>query len=139
MSKNQVSNFNKETFLSFAVGTVIGIITTLGALFIFAIIMTAVDISTSVLPVFATFSLIIGSFFSTMYTVGKIKKKGFLNGVIMGAIIFLVVFIISFFVSREGLTLTSVFHLICCLLSGGISGILSVNKQMKNKYLKRTK
>lgn len=139
MPKNQVNNFNKEMVTSFAVGTVIGLITTLASLLMFAIIMTAVDISTSVLPVLATISLIIGSFFGAMYTVGKIKKKGFLNGIIVGAVVFLVVFIISFFVSREGLTLTTVFHLICCLLSGGISGILSVNKQMKNKYLKRTK
>ncbi len=136
MPKNQVSNFNRETFSSFAVGTVIGIVTTLGALFIFAIIMTAVDISTSVLPVFATISLIIGSFFGAMYTVGKIKKKGFLNGIIVGAVVFLVIFIISFFVSREGLTLTTVFHLVCCLLSGGISGIIRVNRETKKRYLK---
>ena len=136
MPDKKYNNFSNEKWFSIIIGVVIGFVITFISLLAFSAIYTLTDIEEYYNAVFATLSLIIGSFFGAMYTVSRIKQKGFMNGTFVGFLLFLIVFIISVFVSDNSFSLASVFHFVCCLLSGGISGILRVNKETNKKYLK---
>lgn len=136
MPENKYKNINHDYLLSVLFGIAIGIAVTFISLLIFAAVYAAADIDEYYNAVFATVSLICGSFFGAMFTVSKIKNKGFIYGTLVGAAIFIIVFVVSCFVSVNSLSLVSLFHFICCLLSGGISGIIRVNKETNKKYLK---
>lgn len=136
MPDKKYKNIQSQKWTAFSVGVLIGLAVTFIFLFVFAMVYTMTDIEEYYNAVFATLSLVAGAYFGAMYTVSKIKQKGFLSGMLVGLIMFVLVFIISVFVSKNSFSLTSIFHFICCLLSGGISGIIRVNKEMNKKYLK---
>lgn len=117
-------------------GVILGLIITLLILFIFSVIYTYVDIPEYYNAVFATISMIIGSFFGGRFTVSKINEKGYLYGSIVGAIIFLIIFLLSVFISGSSISLTSVFHFLGSVVSGCIAGIIRANKEINKKYLR---
>ncbi len=122
--------------IRFTIYLLLGVIMTLVFLFIFALVITFFDLQGFYNGIFATVSIILGTFVSAYFYVSKIKSKGFLNGVLIGASIFIIIFIASLFLSDKGFSLSSLFHLISALLSGGIGGIIQVNKKQNLKYLK---
>ncbi len=136
MKKSNFKYLYENNWVPVLIGSLIGIVVTFVALVIFAFVYTVTDIDEYYNAVFATLSLIIGCFFGARFTVGKIKNKGFLNGAFIGLIIFILTFIISLFISENSFSLTSLFHAVCTVLSGGVSGIIRVNKEMNKKYLK---
>lgn len=136
MSDKKYKNFNNEKWILLLIGVMIGIAVTFLSLFAFSAVYTLTDIDEYYNAVFATLSLIIGVYFGAMYSVSKIKEKGFINGMFIGIAVFLIVFLISIFMSENYFSLSSIFHFVCCLLSGGISGIIRVNRETNKKYLK---
>lgn len=136
MQVKKFKELKNEKFTAVLFGVIIGIAVTFIMLFVFSAIYAMTDLEEYVNAIFATLSLIFGSFFGAMYTVGKLKQKGFINGTLVGLFIFMIIFAVSVFISDNSISLTSMFHLICCLLSGGISGIIRVNKEINKKYLK---
>lgn len=125
-----------NNLLSITFGVIIGMFVTLLSLFIFSILYTYVDIPEYYNAIFATISLIIGSFSGGMFTVSKINEKGYLFGSLVGLIIFLIVFLFSAFISKNSVTLTTVFHFLASVISGCISGIIMANKETNKKYLR---
>lgn len=113
-----------------------GLLTTTVFLFIFALVVTLLDLDDFYNGVFAILSLIFGTFLSSYLYVGYTQNKGFLNGILIGFFVYFVIFLISVFLSNNGFSLTSLFHLVSSVLSGGIAGILRVNKKEKMKYIK---
>lgn len=136
MRDKKYKSLQNEKWISILIGVLLGIAVSFIFLLIFAAVYTLTDIEEYYNAVFATLSLIFGSFFGAMYTVSKLKSMGFLNGMFVGVMIFILVFIVSVFVSKNSFGLTTFFHFVCCLLSGGISGIIRVNKETNKKYLK---
>lgn len=122
--------------IMFSIFLLIGVLITVLSLFLFAVLITVFDLEGYFNGIFATVSLIIGSFFASYFYVKKVKSKGFLNGILMGGAMYLLIFIASLIISDKGFSLTSLFYLISALLSGGIAGILVINKKQNLKYLK---
>ena len=125
-----------NNLLSIGFGVMIGAIVTLVTLFLFSVIYTYVDIPEYYNAVFATISLIVGSFFGGMFAVSKINEKGYLYGSLVGIIVFLLVFLVSVFTSRNSISLTSLFHFLGSTISGCIDGIIRANKETNKKYLR---
>ncbi len=117
-------------------GVILGLLITLLTLFLFSVIYTYADIPEYYNTVFATISIIIGSFFGGRLTVSKINEKGYLYGAIVGAIIFFIIFLCSIFISGNSISLTSVFHFFGSVVSGCIAGIIRANKEINKKYLR---
>lgn len=128
MQKNDNNNYALYIITS----VLLGVLSTVVSLFVFAILFTVLDLKQYYNAIFATVSLIIGSFVGSSMFVNKIKSKGFVNGVLAAACIYAIVFLASLIFSENSFSLTSLFHLISSLLSGAIGGILQVNK--KSKY-----
>ncbi|MBE6729714.1 MAG: TIGR04086 family membrane protein [Ruminococcaceae bacterium] len=133
---NKINDEKTAKLLRLIVFMSIGIIITLVALLLFAVLFTLLDLDKYLSGVFATVSLILGSFVSSYFYIAKINNKGLINGALLGLAIYLVTFIISLIISKNGFSLISLFHLICTVLSGAIAGILRVNKKSNMKYLK---
>ncbi len=131
-----LKNQDYSGVVRFVIFLLLGVVMTLVSLFLFALVITVLDLQGFYNGIFATISLIIGTFLSAFFYVSKIKSKGFLNGVLLGAAIYIIVFIASLIISDKGFTLSSLFHLLSSLLSGGIAGIIQVNKKQNLKYLK---
>ncbi|MBR2043290.1 MAG: TIGR04086 family membrane protein [Clostridia bacterium] len=136
MTAFKYKSMKKSVVSAYIVGLSIGLMITLLSIFLFAAVYMLSELAEYYNAVFATLSLIIGSYCGAAFTVSKINQNGFLNGIILGVLIFVSVFVVSFIVSGNSVSLTSVFHLVCCALSGGISGIVRVNKEKNKKYLK---
>ena len=125
-------NDSREYILNLLVSVLLGGLSAIISLFIFAVIFTVLDLELFYNAVFATLSLIIGCFIGSSVFVNKMKSKGFLNGITVALIIYAIVFVASLIFSDNGFSLSSLFHLAASLLSGAIGGILQVNK--KSKY-----
>ena len=125
-----------NNFINIAFGVIIGLVVSLLTLFLFSVIYTYVDIPEYYNAVFATFSLIVGSFLGGIFTVSKINEKGYLYGSLVGATIFLLVFLSSVFISHNSISLTSLFHFLGSVISGCIAGIIRANKETNKKYLR---
>lgn len=127
---------SKPNIIKFSISAAVGILVTVLLLFIFAVIFTFVDLKSYVGSLLAIVALSIGAFVSGYIFLSKEKEKGFLKGLIAGLFVYIIVFIGSLILSDNGLSLTSLFHLICASLAGAIAGIIQVNKQTEKKYLK---
>lgn len=125
-----------NNFINIAFGVIIGLVVSLLTLFLFSVIYTYVDIPEYYNAVFATISLIVGSFLGGIFTVSKINEKGYLYGSLVGATIFLLVFLSSVFISHNSISLTSLFHFLGSVISGCIAGIIRANRETNKKYLR---
>jgi putative membrane protein (TIGR04086 family) len=128
--------FKNNNLLNILVGTLVGIIITFLSLLLFSVVYTYLDIPEHYNAVFATVSLIVGSYFGGRLAVSKINEKGYLYGALVGALIFMVVFVCSLLISRNSISLTSLFHFLGSVISGCIAGIIRANKETNKKYLK---
>ncbi|MEE0946599.1 MAG: TIGR04086 family membrane protein [Acutalibacteraceae bacterium] len=124
--------FDSEYIKSLLLSILIGATSMVAALFIFAVLFTYLDLKMYYNSIFAILALILGTFVGSSIFVSKIKTKGFLNGVLVAVIIYAIIFLVSAFVSKNSISLTTLFHIISAVLSGGIGGIIQVNK--KSKY-----
>lgn len=136
MSFDKINDLRKLTFLAILFGFIISLGVTLTMLFLFSFVYCYIDVKEWLGAVFALISLVFGAYFGARYTVGKLGQNGFMYGITVGFALFLFVFTFSLFLGDGKYSLTSLFNLICCVLSGGISGIIRVNKELNKKYLK---
>ncbi len=130
------NNSTTNIFKNYLISCAISVVVSLGVAAIFAMLMTFFSISNGYSAIFSTLSYIIGCFTGSAFF-GKINKsKGLVFGTAIGATVFVISLIIALIVNKSSLSLITLFHLLGCLLSGAIGGIISVNKSAKNKYLK---
>lgn len=126
----------KEKASAVIFGTILGVLISLLSVFAFSVLYTVLDIEEYFCAVFATLSLVVGSFSGAAFAVNRIKHKGFLFGSLVGITVFVIMFTVALITAEGSFSLTSLFHFVCCTISGGISGIIRVNKEVNKKYLK---
>ena len=111
-------------------GSAISIAATLVLLCIFAILLTYTNLNESTLPtvviVITMLSILIGSQIAT----GNIKKNGIMNGAMVGIIYILLIYLISSIVTKNfSLNKYSIIMIVASILTGGIGGIIGVNRR----------
>ena len=110
-------------------GTGLAVAITLVLLLIYSCLLTYTKLNESTMPavviVITAFSILAGSFVSSI----NIKKNGLTNGALVGLIYLLVIYLLSSTISGNfGFTLTSVIMIIASILAGAIGGIIGVNR-----------
>lgn len=128
-----VSRVDKEeksqnNFIRILKGSLISIIISLIALFIFSIILTYADVSESIIPiviiVISNLSILLGSIFCNK----KIDKNGILNGMAVGLIYLLVIYVASSIAIKSfSFNLKTIIMILCSMISGILGGIIGVN------------
>ena len=135
MSERIVGSKQGTKFALSLTGALIGIIVTLIFLALFAAIIYLFNLDRAYSVPLATVSLALGSFAAAYYVSNRLDNKGYIIGTLVGLIAFAAVTIISLIVSKNGLTINTLFHLIIIVLASAIGGIMGVNKGKRKKYI----
>ena len=131
--KNKIGK-TKTSFIILSVAIGIGV--TFLIMLLLSVIMLMFNINDSFSAPFATVSLAVGSFASAFYSARKVGSRGYLVGLIVGVISFLVVMLISLLVSKDSISVNTLFHLVIVMISSLIGGIFGVNTLVKSrKYI----
>ena len=133
MPNENVNNYKNVIFILkiFAIQLIFSII----FVFIFSLAMYFCNIDFEFSSLFATLAIGIGLFASSFYAAKKIRKKGFLIGLLNGSIIFLIIMLISLFIDKGSMTFNTLFHFVIFVLFSLIGGILCVNKAQNKNYI----
>jgi putative membrane protein (TIGR04086 family) len=121
---------DRKYFLPIAEGVLRGFILTLILILIYAAIMTFTDISSGVSSVFYMITTLISIMYGTVYTVRKIKKKGWVIGLII-SIMYMIILYLLYIISGKDSTLiynqSTLIRLALAVAVGILSGMLGIN------------
>ena len=129
---SKIDNNNKK--IAYIKGGIIGVLSSLAAMLIFAAILFIFNVDRKYSVPFATMSVAVGSYIASRFTAKKIGDKGYIIGLVLGSVIFVVITLISF-VFGNGLSINTLFHFIIIMLSSLVGGITGVNKDKHKKYI----
>lgn len=135
MSKDYIRNNAPKKYTIYIKGIIIGLLATAFCIMLFALIMLLFETGMAFASPFATISVAAGAFLAALYTSRKIGDKGYLNGFAIGIVTFGIITLVSLIVSKDGLTLNTLFHFIIIVLSSIIGGITGVNWRKNRKYI----
>lgn len=128
LKSNKVNKKNAYTL-----GGVLGVLTSVLFMVIFALILLFFDIDRTYAKPFATISIAMGSYIASRVSAKKIGDRGYIIGLIIGAVVFLVITALSLILGNS-LSVNTIFHFIIIMLSSLVGGIAGVNKKQK-KYI----
>ena len=100
---------------------------------IFAIIISKVDVSDTVVQVMTLLALGVSTFFCAFINHKKTKQRGIVIGIISALEIFIIIFIVGLFGKNGVFTALMLKKLLTIILSGMLGGILSANSKKKYK------
>lgn len=129
-----INNSKKSIYYNLLICFAIALLSSLATAAVFAIVMTVFSVGTNYSALFSTLSYIVGCFVGGIFF-GKLNKsKGMIFGSLIGIAVFLVSLIIALIINKSSLSIITLFHLLGCVLSAAIGGIVSVNNVNKNVY-----
>ena len=115
-----INNSKKSIYYNLLICFAIALLSSLATAAVFAIVMTVFSVGTNYSALFSTLSYIVGCFVGGIFF-GKLNKsKGMIFGSLIG--------------NKSSLSIITLFHLLGCVLSAAIGGIVSVNNANKNVY-----
>ena len=114
---------------------IIEVLTTVAAMFVFALVLYFLEGGYQFSPLFTTISLGLGCFLASLYAAGKVGQNGLLIGAIIGGATFIIVTLVGLMGSKEIFTLNTLFRLIILMLLSFIGGVLGVNSKQNQKYI----
>lgn len=121
---------DRKYFLPIAEGVLRGFILTLILILIYAAIMTFTDISSGVSSVFYMITTLISIMYGTVYAVRKVKKKGWIIGLII-SITYMIILYLLYIISGKDSTLiynqSTLIRLALAVAVGILSGMLGIN------------
>jgi putative membrane protein (TIGR04086 family) len=121
---------DRKYFLPIAEGVLRGFILTLILILIYAAIMTFTDISSGVSSVFYMITTLISIMYGTVYAVRKVKKKGWVIGLII-SITYMIILYLLYIISGKDSTLiynqSTLIRLALAVAVGILSGMLGIN------------
>ena len=129
---SKIDNNNKKH--AYIKGGILGVLSSLAAMLIFAAILLIFNIERKYSAPFATISVAVGCYIASSFTAKKIGDKGYIIGLILGSAVFIVITLISLFWGN-GLSINTLFHFIIIMLSSLVGGITGVNKDKHKKYI----
>lgn len=115
-------------YLPAAEGVLRGFIITVVLLLIFAVIMTFTEVSEKTSSTFYLVTTILSIMYGSIYAVRKIKRRGWLVGIIVTILYLLVIYIVSV-VSGNASVIgpDRIPRILLALLVGALSGIIGIN------------
>ena len=122
-----------ERAVIYGVSALVGMLISFLSLLLAAGLMLASDLPQETASVISAICLGIGSVFSGFISAKKIKSGGIVNGLICGGAIYIIVLFISLFLSDNGFSLITVFHLVITLLMAAIGGVFGVSAASKRR------
>lgn len=125
-------NVNKRS--AYLLGALLGVLSALASMMIFAVALLLLDIDRAYAAPFATLSLAIGSFFASRKTSKIIGDKGYITGLIVGLTVFVIITLLSLILGN-GFSINTLFHFIIVTLSSLVGGIMGVNGKKRKKYI----
>lgn len=115
-------------YLPAAEGVLRGFIITVVLLLIFAVIMTFTEVSERASSVFYLVTTILSIMYGSIYAVRKIKKRGWLIGIIVTLLYLLVLYIVSIVSGNSSVIGTDrVTRVLLALIVGALSGMIGIN------------
>lgn len=102
---------------------------------IFSVVGVLLDLGNGFAVAAGCISLAFASIFSGYICLLKNKRRGLMYGTVCGVMLFAVLIIVSFLTGDEKFTVSTLFHLIICVLGGEIGGIFSANRHGKIKII----
>ena len=105
------------------------------AVLLFAVGMYFLEGGYNYSPLFATVSVAVGCFMSSLYLGIKFRKNGILIGIAVGGVVFIVITIISLLVNSSAVGVHTLLRLVILLLSSLIGGVFGVNRNTNPKYI----
>ncbi len=125
----------KTNYLIIIKTVILGLVVSFLAILIFAIAMYFLEGGYKYSPLFATLSIAVGCFISSLYLGGVLAKKGILIGLSVGGTVFIVMTLITLIVNSGAVSMHILLRLIILLLSSIIGGIIGVNRKLSQKYI----
>lgn len=121
MEKNNI-------YLPAAEGVLRGFIITVVLLLIFAVIMTFTEVSERVSSIFYLVTTILSIMYGSIYAVRKIKKRGWLIGILVTILYLLVLYIVSIVSGNSSVIgADRINRFLIALVVGALSGMIGIN------------
>ncbi len=98
-------------------------------IFLFAFLITKIDVSNGIISVMTSIALCAGAYTGGLISARKRRKNGLLMGVICGFFMFLVIFLLSTFFAQTTASFSGSAKLIMTLIFGAIGGVVGVNSK----------
>ena len=105
------------------------------AVFLFAIGMYFLEGGFQYSPLFATISVAVGCLLASLYLGIKKQKNGILIGLLVGGIVFIILTLITLLVNKGAVSVHILLRLIILILSSMIGAIIGVNRNSQQKYI----
>lgn len=119
---------NSSDFNYVIKGVIRGFLITLLLLFFYAIFVTYNDISPNISSILLTVISMISIGFGAIYSTKKIRKKGWIVGILVAVFYMILIYLLSIVVGQPAaLSIKSIYKLIFALIIGMLSGILGIN------------
>lgn len=111
-------------------GSAFSIVITIIGILIYSIVLCNTNVAENSMPtviiIITAISILIGSTISTT----NINKNGILNGMLVGIIYISLIYLLSSIITKDfSLNISSIIMIIASILTGGIGGIIGVNKK----------
>lgn len=115
-------------YLPAAEGVLRGFIITVVLLLIFAVIMTFTEVSEKTSSIFYLVTTVLSIMYGSIYAVRKIKRRGWLIGIIVTLLYLLVLYIVSIVSGNSSVIGTDrITRLLLALIVGALSGMIGIN------------
>lgn len=116
------------------IGSIISILSAGVLLFIFALVITKIDLPFSLITPISVailgFSTLIGSFIGAK----GFGRKGFFVGLCISLVIFITLLLLNLSIEPQGFGTVAVAKAITILITGVVGGVLGVNKKKSAKF-----
>lgn len=115
-------------YLPAAEGVLRGFIITVVLLLIFAVIMTFTEVSEKTSSIFYLVTTILSIMYGSIYAVRKIKRRGWLIGIVVTLLYLLVLYMVSIVSGNSSVIGTDrITRLLLALIVGALSGMIGIN------------
>ena len=109
-----------------ALSSVVGILISVLAVFLAAALCLTLDITDRMSSGISGVCLGIGSLTAGFLAAKKLKVSGVINGALCGIIIYVLIIILSVFLSKNGFSMNSFYHILITVLSSACGGLLGI-------------
>lgn len=109
-----------------ALSSIVGILISVVAVFLAAALCLTLDLTDKMSSGISGVCLGIGSLSAGFLAAKKLKTRGVLNGALCGIIIYVIIIVLSVFLSKNGFTMNSFYHVLITVLSSACGGLLGI-------------
>ena len=111
------------------------LISSVVAVFLFAVGMYFLEGGFEYSPLFATISVAVGCLLASLFLGIKEQKNGILIGLAVGGAVFVILTMVTLLVNKGAVNIHILLRLVILMLSSMIGAIIGVNRNTQQKYI----